>query len=60
VVIYGIGLGLNVALFVIWQKRGEEKPEAVETPKKSRFGRPLRRRSATPATAGATANGGEA
>ena len=57
VVIYGLGMGLNVALFVMWQKRGEEKPEAAEAaPKKSRFGRPLRRRE--PVAAGA--NGGEA
>jgi hypothetical protein len=61
--IYGIVLVLNVALFVLWQKRGEEKEApAEETPKKSRFGRPLRRRSAapSPATAGAATNGGDA
>jgi hypothetical protein len=57
VMIYGIGMGLNVALFVLWQKRGQEKPEAAEAPpRKSRFGRPLRR--SQPAPAGA--NGGEA
>jgi hypothetical protein len=56
--IYGIALGLNVALFVLWQKRGEEKgAPADEAPKRSRFGRPLRRKA--PATAGAGANGGE-
>ena len=63
--IYGIVLGLNVALFVLWQKRGETKEEPAEAaPKKSRFGRPLRRQSPTPApepaTVGATANGGDA
>jgi hypothetical protein len=57
VLIYGIAIGLNVGLFVMWQKRGEEKPAEEPTPKKSRFGRPLRRRAEpTPATA----NGGEA
>ena len=62
VLIYGIAIVLNVALFVMWQKRGQPKPEVEEAaPKKSRFGRPLRRRSATPAgaTAAAGANGGE-
>lgn len=62
-VIYGIAIGLNLALFVMWQKRGQEKPEVEETtPKKSRFGRPLRRQSAAPepATVGASANGGDA
>jgi hypothetical protein len=57
VLIYGIAIGLNVGLFVAWQKRGQEKPEAPEgAPRKSRFGRPLRRRQ--PAAAGA--GGGEA
>ena len=58
VLIYGIAIGLTIGLAVMWQKRGDEKeaPAADETPKRSRFGRPLRRR--TPATA--TANGGEA
>ncbi len=62
IVIYGIAIGLNVGLFVMWQKRGQEKPEAEErAPKKSRFGRPVRRRAAPePATAGAGANGGDA
>jgi hypothetical protein len=59
VLIYGIGIGLNVALFALWQKRGEEKPEEVEQPRRSRFGRPLRRQSPAPVPAGATANGGE-
>ena len=60
VLIYGIALTLNVALFVLWQKRGQE-PEAAaeETPKRSRFGRPLRRRTA-PVAAGASTNGGDA
>jgi hypothetical protein len=56
VLIYGIAIGLNIGLSVLWQKRGQEKPEAEEAaPRKSRFGRPLRRRQATPAGA----NGGE-
>lgn len=59
VIIYGVAIGLNVGLFVAWQKRGEEKPEASEAqPKKSRFGRPLRRRQ-TAQTATAGVNGGE-
>jgi hypothetical protein len=57
VLIYGIALGTQVGLFAMWQKRGEEKPEAAEAPpRKSRFGRPLRRRQ----TAAASSNGGEA
>jgi len=57
VVIYGIAIGLNVALFSLWQKRGQEKPAAEETaPKRSRFGRPLRRQ----APAAASASGGDA
>ncbi len=55
VLIYGIAIGLNTVLFIQWQKRGQEKPEEVEQPRKSRFGRPLRRRSPAPATA----NGGD-
>ncbi len=56
VVIYGLGMGLSVGLFVMWQKRGQEKPEVEEAaPKKSRFGRPLRRQTASAAT-----NGGDA
>jgi hypothetical protein len=56
VLIYGVAIGLNIGLSVLWQKRGQEKPEAEEAaPRKSRFGRPLRRRQATPAGA----NGGE-
>ncbi len=59
-VIYGIGFGLALALFSMWQKRGAEKPEAAEAkPKTSRFGRPLRRRAPEPATAGASTNGGD-
>jgi NhaP-type Na+/H+ or K+/H+ antiporter len=61
VVIYGIGMGLNVGLFVAWQKRGQEKPEAeAAKPRTSRFGRPLRRRAQEPVTVGATLNGGDA
>jgi hypothetical protein len=56
-VIYGVAIGLNVALFVMWQKRGQEKPEAEVKPRTSRFGRPLRRRA--PETVGAS-NGGDA
>ena len=45
--IYGVLLGLNIAVFVMWQKRNEvkEAPAAAETTpaKRSRFGRPLRR-----------------
>ena len=44
--IYGAMLGLNIALFVLWQKRNVvvEKPAQDATPaKRSRFGRPLRR-----------------
>jgi hypothetical protein len=58
VLIYGIAIGLNVGLFVAWQKRGQEKPEEEAAPKTSRFGRPLRRRSA--AAASAAGSGGEA
>ena len=52
--IYGAMLGLNIALFVMWQKRNVvvEKPAADTTPaKRSRFGRPLRRGSGRGATA---------
>jgi hypothetical protein len=56
--IYLVVFGLNLILFVAWQKRGQEPAEAAEeAPRKSRFGRPLRRR--TPATAGAGSNGGD-
>jgi hypothetical protein len=59
--IYGIAMGLNVALFVMWQKRGEAKEEVADAPAKtSRFGRPLRRKAPEPATVGASANGGDA
>ena len=60
--IYGVVLVLNAVLFVLWQKRGDTKEEAAADapPKKSRFGRPLRRRSATAAAAGAATNGGDA
>ena len=45
---YGLGifLGINLKLFVMWQKRNEVKavPEPVEgaPARRSRFGRPLR------------------
>ena len=63
--IYVVMFGLNLFLFAAWQKRGEEKAETPDAPPKtSRFGRPLRRRSAAPepATAGvgASSNGGDA
>jgi hypothetical protein len=59
--IYIVFFGLNLALFSMWQKRGQEKPEAeAAKPRTSRFGRPLRRRANEPVTAGATANGGDA
>jgi hypothetical protein len=65
--IYGVVLVLNAVLFVLWQKRGQEKEApADEAPKRSRFGRPLRRQSAAPApapepaTAGAAPSGGDA
>ncbi len=45
--IYLVFFGLNLALFVQWQKRGQAAaPEAEERPRVSRFGRPLRRRAA--------------
>ena len=59
--IYLVFFGLNLYLFSAWQKRGQEKPEGeAAKPRTSRFGRPLRRRAAEPATAGAAANGGDA
>jgi hypothetical protein len=43
-VIYGVFFGLNLALFAKWQKRGTVDATApAETPKTSRFGRPLSR-----------------
>jgi len=69
VLIYGVVFGLALFLFVAWQKRGQEKEApAEEAPRKSRFGRPLRRRSAAPTPApepatagvGASSNGGDA
>ena len=61
VAIYGIAIGLNAGLFIAWQKRGEEKPEQeAAAPRKSRFGRPLRRRPAEPVSVGASTNGGDA
>ncbi len=42
--IYVIFFGLNLYLFAAWQKRGTVDDTAVvDTPKTSRFGRPLRR-----------------
>ena len=56
--IYVVTFGLNLALFVQWQQRGKVEAPAAETPRRSRFGRPLRR----PATPGVLvgAEGGEA
>jgi hypothetical protein len=36
--IYGIGVGLHVAAWAIWQDRGKQKPVSVPA---SRYGRPL-------------------
>ena len=44
--IYIVFLGLRVFLIVKWQDRGKVDETATETPKVSRFGRPLRRRRA--------------
>jgi len=42
--IYVVFFGLNLFLFVKWQDRGRvDETAAAETPKTSRFGRPLRR-----------------
>ena len=63
--IYVVMFGLNLFLFVAWQKRGAAKEETPDAPPKtSRFGRPLRRQSPAPspepATVGASASGGDA
>jgi hypothetical protein len=56
--IYVVAFGLNLFLFVAWQKRGQvAQASADELPKKSRFGRPLRRKVAQPAAATARAGG---
>jgi hypothetical protein len=63
VLIYGIVLVLQLALFAMWQKRGDKTaPSADEAPKTSRFGRPLRRKGAQPvgATAATAGVGGDA
>jgi hypothetical protein len=39
--IYGIGLGLHVLLWMVWQNRGKERPATVPA---SRYGRPLVRK----------------
>jgi len=54
VVIYLVMFGLNLALFVKWQKRGQVTEAAEARPRRSRFGRPLRRPAAVVA-----ADGGE-
>jgi uncharacterized membrane protein YraQ (UPF0718 family) len=41
--IYGVMLGLHVALWMIWQNRGKAKPAELPT---SPYGRPLVRRTA--------------
>jgi peptidoglycan/LPS O-acetylase OafA/YrhL len=62
--IYIVGFGGALALFAMWQKRGQAKADAEEPkPRTSRFGRPLRRRTPEPAmasSAGAATNGGDA
>jgi hypothetical protein len=58
--IYGAMLGLNIVLFVMWQKRNVvvERPAADATPaKRSRFGRPVRRGAGRGAPAPAGAEG---
>jgi len=58
--IYVVLVSLNVYLFAMWQKRGQESEAPAEAaPKTSRFGRPLRRRAPEPATVGASTNGGD-
>ena len=41
--IYIVFFSLNLFLFVKWQERGKVDERATDTPKVSRFGRPLRR-----------------
>jgi hypothetical protein len=56
--IYVVFVGLNVFLFAQWQKRGEVDDAAVaDTPKTSRFGRPLRRMRRTSAPLTTTGSG---
>lgn len=40
--IYIVGLGVQIALWAMWQNRGKQKPKEIET---SAFGRPLVRGS---------------
>jgi hypothetical protein len=57
VIIYVVMIGLNIVLFSKWQKRGTADAEpAPETPRVSRFGRPLRR-ARQPVTVGADGGG---
>ena len=49
--IYIVFFGLNLFLFSKWQKRGQVDETATQTPKVSRFGRPLRRSKAEPEVA---------
>jgi hypothetical protein len=42
VLIYAVALGLQIALFAMWQNRGKKKPAELPT---SPFGRPLVRKS---------------
>jgi hypothetical protein len=50
--IYIVFFSLNLILIVKWQERGKVEAPATETPKVSRFGRPLRRgRNAEPEVA---------
>ena len=60
VLIYVIFFGLNLKLFVDWQKRGTEPAAAAAAkPRTSRFGRPLRRdrSTPTPVTSSVSGNG---
>jgi len=43
-VIYGVGLGGQMVLWSVWQKRGRKKPGEVEEAR-SRFGRPVLRKA---------------
>src|SRR3974377_2284651 len=51
--IYLVMFSLNLVLFVKWQKRGQVTEPAAERPRRSRFGRPLRRPPPPPVAAAA-------
>jgi hypothetical protein len=40
-VVYGVGLGLHIMLWMVWQNRAKERPAVVPA---SRYGRPLVRK----------------